>query len=71
MRRSFKAFIKPDTNLKLLSKYIKDSLKDDISITRGEGWKDHGLVLNHSKAFSQKVRITLTIERLKYQVLAS
>jgi len=71
MRRSFKAFIKPNTNLLSLSKMIKDSLKDDISITRGEGWKDHGLVLSHSKTFSQKIRVTLTLEKIKYKVYAS
>lgn len=63
MRRSFKAFINPNnTNLNQLSRYIKDSLKENISKW---GISPTGLVLSHSKTFPQKVRITLTIERIK------
>jgi hypothetical protein len=61
----FKAHVKPGTDLRALSRDIKESLKDDIDRHSCDGWRDRGLVMKRDQEFCQKVKITLTIERVK------
>lgn len=65
MRRMFKAHVKIGTNLEGITRKIKEALKDDLSVQGGHLYDQHGIILERSEEFSQKVKITIIVERVK------